>query len=106
MRASKNSKRLKIGYFQNKSHDIINIKYCPIQPKICDDIVNFIREEAQNFSITGYDEKTHTGDLRHVVMRSSTQTGKTLLTLVVNAKSTDSNLMNFAKEISNLRSLC
>lgn len=83
---TKNSKRLLAGYYKKGSHDIINIKYCPIQPKICDDIIDFIRECALEFGISGYDEKKHSGDLRHVVIRASRMTKKNLVVLVLNSK--------------------
>lgn len=81
---TKNSKRILAGYYKPQSHDIVNIKYCPIQPSICDEIIEFIREKAPEFGISGYDEKTHKGDLRHVVIRGSEYSGKFLVTLVVN----------------------
>lgn len=95
------SQRLKIGYYKDKSHDVVNIKYCPIQPKICDDVVDYIRENACKFGVTGYDEKTHSGDLRHLVIRSSVVTGNLLVVLVVNARSVSACLRNFAEAIYN-----
>ena len=35
---TKVSKRILAGYYKPKSHEIVNIKYCPIQPEICDEI--------------------------------------------------------------------
>ena len=81
---TKNSKRILAGYYKPQSHDIVNIKYCPIQPSICDEIVEFIREKAPEFGVSGYNEKTHRGDLRHIVIRGSEYSGKFLVTLVVN----------------------
>ena len=43
---TKVSKRILAGYFKPKSHEIVNIKYCPIQPQICDKIIDFIREKG------------------------------------------------------------
>lgn len=81
---TKNSKRILAGYYKPHSHEIVNIKYCPIQPALCDDIIEYIRENASKFSITGYDEKSHKGDLRHIVIRGSEYSGKFLVTLVLN----------------------
>jgi len=81
---TKNSKRILAGYYKPKSHEIINIKYCPIQPSICDEIIEFIREKASEYGISGYDEKSRKGDLRHIVIRGSEYSGKFLVTLVVN----------------------
>ena len=96
---TKVSKRLLAGYYKQKTHEIVNIKYCPIQPVICDEIIEFIRENAPEFCVSGYNEKKHTGDLRHVVLRCSASTGKVLVTLVVNSTKVFENLKNFANII-------
>lgn len=96
---TKVSKRILAGYYKPKSHEIINIKHCPIQPEICDDIIEFIRNSAFDYSISGFDEKKHCGDLRHVVLRISKATGKVLVTLVVNSTKTFEKLKDFAQNI-------
>ncbi len=96
---TKNSGRIIAGYFKPQSHEIVNIKYCPIQPEICDEIIEFIRENAPKFNITGFNEKKHTGDLRHVVIRSSAYNGKCLVTLVINGTKIFDRLNKFAKAI-------
>lgn len=96
---TKVSKRLLAGYYKSKSHEIINIKHCPIQPAICDQIIEFIRNSAYDFAISGYDEKKHAGDLRHVVLRISNATGKVLVTLVVNSTKSFEKLQDFAQNI-------
>ncbi|MFR1671968.1 MAG: 23S rRNA (uracil(1939)-C(5))-methyltransferase RlmD, partial [Candidatus Gastranaerophilaceae bacterium] len=94
---TKISKRLLAGYYKPASHEIVNIKHCPIQPKICDDIIEFIRDKAFDFGISGYNEKKHSGDLRHVVIRTSAATGKNLVVLVVNSTKTFERLKDFAQ---------
>lgn len=94
---TKNSKRILAGYYKPQSHEIVNIKYCPIQPEICDKIIEFIRQKAFDFGISGFNEKKHSGDLRHIVIRSSKATGKNLVVLVVNATKTFERLDDFAK---------
>lgn len=94
---TKNSKRILAGYYKPGTHEIVNIKYCPIQPEICDRIINFIRAKAFDFGISGFKEKHHSGDLRHVVIRSSKATGKNLVVLVVNATKSFERLKDFAK---------
>lgn len=94
---TKNSNRILAGYYKPKTHDIVNIKYCPIQPEICDRIIEFIREKAPQYNISGFLEKNHTGDLRHVVIRSSYSTKKNLVVLVVNATKVFGKLKEFAQ---------
>lgn len=97
--STKVSKRILAGYYKPKSHEIINIKHCPIQPEICDKIIEFIRNTAFDYAITGYNEKKHSGDLRHVVIRVSKATGKVLVTLVVNSTKIFERLKDFAQNI-------
>lgn len=96
---TKVSGRILAGYYKSKTHDIVNIKYCPIQPEICDKIIEFIRQKAFDFGIQGFNEKKHSGDLRHVVIRNSASNGKNLVVLVVNATKTFDRLNDFAKAI-------
>lgn len=96
---TKVSKRILAGYYKQKSHEIINIKHCPIQPSICDDIIEFIRNTSFDYGISGYNEKKHSGDLRHVVLRVSAATGKVLVTLVVNSTKVFDRLKDFSQSI-------
>ena len=98
---TKVSKKILAGYYKPQSHEIVNIKYCPIQPEICDKVIDFIRNKAVDFNLSGYNEKKHSGDLRHIVIRSSSSTGKLLVTLVINAAKSFDRLNNFAKLIFN-----
>lgn len=96
---TKVSNRILAGYYKPKSHEITNIKYCPIQPEICDKIIDFIRNTAFDYAISGYGEKKHSGDLRHVVIRVSKATGKVLVTLVVNSTKMFERLKDFAQNL-------
>ena len=96
---TKVSKRILAGYYKPQSHDIVNIKYCPIQPKICDEIIEFIRENIPSYKLSGYNEELHKGDLKHVVLRVSAFNKKVLVTLVLNAKNISPDLEKFAKKL-------
>ncbi len=93
------SKKILTGYYKPQSHEIVNIKYCPIQPEICDKVIDFIRNKAVEFNISGYNEQKHTGDLRHIVLRHSAYNGELLVTLVINNNKITEKLSDFAKII-------
>ncbi len=107
---TKNSKRILAGYYKPETHEIVNIKYCPIQPTDCDDIIEFIRQKAFDYGISGYIEKKHSGDLKHVVIRSSAENNDKLVVLVVNATKPFERLNDLAKcifdEFSNIKGVC
>lgn len=96
---TKVSKKILAGYYKPQSHEIVNIKYCPIQPEICDEIIDFVRENAPKFAISGFNEKKHVGDLRHVVIRISVTNNDCLVTLVINGTKMFDRLKNFANFI-------
>src|SRR5699024_6009494 len=51
-----------------------------------DDAVNIVRDVANGLGITAYDEKTHTGILRHIVARSGKATGELMIVLITRTK--------------------
>lgn len=79
---TKKSKRLIAGYYKERTHEIVNIKYCPIQPSVIDKIIDYIRE---NWNLSAYIEKSHKGLLRHINTRISNSTGEILVCLVLNS---------------------
>ena len=95
---TKKSKRILAGYYKTGSHELVNIKHCPIQPEYCDEIIDFIRN---NGNITGYDESTHRGELRHVVIRTSYANKKNLVILVVNSNIISAQVKELCDSIFN-----
>ena len=65
---TKNSKRILAGYYKEKSHQLTNIKFCPIQPKIVDEIVEFVRE---NWTLGAYCNYNKNGLLKNILLRCS-----------------------------------
>ena len=101
-RQTKNSKRILLGYYKNNSHNLTNIKFCPIQPEIINTITQFIRD---NFPLDCYNEKNHKGLLKNVLFRINSSNDEILLTLVLNSTQDDfinfeSPIFKFSKKIS------
>ena len=94
---TKVSKRILAGYYKKNSHELINIKYCPMQPKIINVINEFVKEQAQILNISAYDEKKHVGSLRHIIYRTNSQQSEILVNIVINGEVIDSNLKKLAE---------
>ncbi len=98
---TKNSKRIKLGYYKNNSHELIDIKFCPVQDRIIDEITQYLRE---NFPFDCYNSSKNKGFLKNVVFRITQDNKKILLTFVIN--STYKNYIKFydkkLKEFINL----
>ena len=98
---TKVSKRILAGYYKKGTHEIVNIKHCPIQPAIIDDVVQFFRDKAQELGLIVYDEACHKGDLRHFVIRYSKAENNLIATIVVNDKKIRKNTKELAEALYN-----
>ena len=80
------STRILAGYYKEGSHELINIKHCPVQPELLDAIIEDSKAAAENSDIQAFVEKSHSGLLRHIIARYSFSHKEVLLTLVLNTK--------------------
>lgn len=74
----------KIGFFQRASHSVVNVEDCLLQSEQHQLVNKIIRDFISEFGIRIYDEKTHKGHLRHVMIRHSATSGDMMVVLVVN----------------------
>ncbi len=68
---------------------ILDINICHIQQTIGNEIVNFVREESKKLELKPYDQKTHNGFLRHLVLRFGIHTGNIMVNFVTSYENTD-----------------
>src|SRR5690625_718703 len=74
--------KLTTGFYKKRSHDLIPIEDFVIQhPKIDQAIVR-VRDILRKYKITAYDEKNHTGDIRHIIVRRGLFKGELMIFLV------------------------
>lgn len=73
------------GFYAPKSHRVVEASDCPLQPEIFSRIVKFLTSFFNEHSIKPYDEQTHTGVVRHIYLRKSSE-GECMLTLVANSR--------------------
>jgi len=70
------------GFYQQRSHKIIDMKECIIQQEKNDEVVQAVIEICSRYGVTAYDENTHKGDLRHVMARYGLTTGEVMVVLI------------------------
>ena len=78
---------LKMGFYGFHSHRIIETEDCLINSAENPLILNCIKDWAREYKISGYEEETGKGLLRHIFLRKGFSTGEILLCLVLNGKS-------------------
>ena len=84
---SASSSALSMGFYGFHSHRIIETKDCLINSVENPLILNCIKDWAREYKISGYEEETGKGLLRHIFLRKGFSTGEILLCLVLNGKS-------------------
>ena len=85
--AKEKSSNLSMGFYGFHSHRIIETEDCLINSAENPLILNCIKDWAREYKISGYEEETGKGLLRHIFLRKGFSTGEILLCLVLNGKS-------------------
>ena len=78
---------LKMGFYGFHSHRIIETEDCLINSAENPRILNCIKDWAREYKVSGYEEETGKGLLRHIFLRKGFSTGEILLCLVLNGMS-------------------
>ncbi len=76
---------LRAGFYKERTHEICEADDCLLQPKAFSEIKDKVLAFARENGISGYDEKTGNGILRHINLRASKDEREIALTLVINA---------------------
>lgn len=71
-----------IGFYAQRSHDIIDIDTCYIQDEVADKIAKITKEWIKKYKISTYNEETNKGLLRHVMVRKGFKTKDIMVVLV------------------------
>ena len=74
------------GFYEKRSHKIVNLAGCPIQHPANDETIKIVRQILQEMGFSIYNEGNHTGFVRQIMTRTSFATGEVLLVLVTNGR--------------------
>lgn len=86
------------GFYAERSHEIVDMESCIIQHENNDHVVRLVKGLARKYGIRGYDDKTHKGTLRHVVIRHGKHTDELMVVLVTKGKELP-NKKNIVQEL-------
>ncbi|NDI36003.1 23S rRNA (uracil(1939)-C(5))-methyltransferase RlmD [Chengkuizengella sediminis] len=74
------------GFYAQGSHRIIDMDTCLIQHDLNNNVIREVKNIAQQLGISAYDEVTHKGLLRHVVVKIAFHTNELMVVLVTNGE--------------------
>lgn len=86
------------GFYQQRTHQIIDMEACLIQQEKNDEVVQIVKEICGRNGVRAYDETSHKGTLRHIMVRHGLVTGEVMVVLVTRM----SELPNRKKIISEI----
>ena len=96
------------GFYQKRSHEIINMETCMIQTDVSDAIIGRMRELCKSLEIRPYNETEHAGTLRHVIVRVGFVTNEIMVTLVTRSAklfNKDKLIATLTEEFPNIKSI-
>lgn len=86
------------GFYQQRSHEIIDMEACMIQQEKNDEVVQAVKRICTKYGVTAYNEQRHKGTLRHIMARHG-QVTKEVMVVLVTRTSELPNKEKIVKEI-------
>lgn len=74
------------GVYQSSTHNIVDIDSCLLTDEKADEIFTVVKKLLISFKLKPYDEKTGTGFLRHLLVKTAFKSGETMVVLVTATK--------------------
>lgn len=82
------------GFYKKLSHDLISIDNCPISNPYANQVMEFIKKYVSVMNIKIYDEKTHSGIFRGVMIRNNYQ-NEMMVVLIVTKEVDFTNMLKY-----------
>jgi 23S rRNA (uracil1939-C5)-methyltransferase len=97
-----------IGFYAGRTHTIIDTAHCCIGAKVTTDILSFLRIFMGDHDLKPYEEVTHQGLLRHILIRVGYRTEEIMVCFVVNGSDLpyQEEIIHGLKSIKGMTSIC
>lgn len=86
-----------VGFFKRRSHSLIPIDACPILEPALNQMYGRFVHSLQKLNIDGYNEKKHSGILRHIIFRCGSFSRELLACYVVRKHLSDSEIKRISQ---------
>lgn len=90
--------QLETGFYRKNSHDLIPVENFYIQHPEIDAAIIQVRDILREYDLAPYDELSHTGLIRHIIVRRGYYSGQMMIILVTNGRKVP-DLMNIIEDI-------
>jgi 23S rRNA (uracil1939-C5)-methyltransferase len=69
--ARRGDRGLLLGIYRPGTHDVVDIRQCPVHQPLINETLQLVSDVIEQSGLSIYDERTHSGSLRYVVLRAS-----------------------------------
>lgn len=83
--------KAQFGMFALRSHNLIEVKNCLIQNEVLNKIAEQSVKQLNKYGFSGYNENTHKGDVRNMLLRIGYHTEDIMIVFVVNGNNVVKN---------------
>ena len=90
-----------VGFYRARTHEVVDVERCLLVHPAAEAAADALRRWMAQYGVSGYDEATGEGTVRHLFARHNAK-GETLLCVVANAKT----LPNESELVAGLRRAC
>lgn len=80
----KENGKVQIGFYKSRTHQVVDWDTCGIQDPRCEEIIRIVRGYLETKNISIYDEESHKGLVRHLMIKTGFYTGEVMVCLVIN----------------------
>ena len=77
--------QLTTGFYKKRTHQLMPIEDFIIQDPKIDEAIVVVRDILRKYHLEAYNEESHTGDIRHIIVRRGHVTGELMIVLVTRA---------------------
>lgn len=79
-----NDGKVTVGFFAQRSHRVIPVNGCLLHSEAFNPIIDSFIDFANKYKLIPYDEKSHSGLLRHLYMRHAMGTDEIMVCIIIN----------------------
>ena len=100
--------KIQLGFYAQRSHEIIDTSECMIQHSESEKIANITRRFIEKYKIEVYSEIKHSGIIRHVVTKVGFKTNEIMVVIVTNGSKLpfkDEFISELVTQIPNIKSI-
>lgn len=72
-----------LGFFARRSHRVISVKDCLLQPELFGEIAGTVLDFVRRNSLSVYNESSGKGDMRHLYLRCGQHSGEVMVCFIV-----------------------